>query len=227
MKSGIKRDPTNPHRTRWLTCIGAKQRLTSEHVSRRDQRDHGRSRWLRSADDCGLRGIRACDPPEVGHGPLRAHQTIIIDIFPATRRRVLGRHYAARWFAVARKRWLSGCTPLWKGAGTRIWKLRSGRHGREIHEGIQQLFKQNGFTTGRRHGRMRGFFHGTGHGLGLEIHELPRVGTVDATLRAGHVVTVEPGLYYPGVGRRPARRRGRNRSARSEEHHDVPEILRI
>jgi Xaa-Pro aminopeptidase len=47
---------------------------------------------------------------------------------------------------------------------------------------------------------LQGFFHGTGHGLGLEIHELPRVSRVPATLRTGNVVTVEPGLYYPGVG---------------------------
>jgi Xaa-Pro aminopeptidase len=46
-----------------------------------------------------------------------------------------------------------------------------------------------------------GFFHGTGHGLGLAIHELPRMsGTIDYTLKKGSVVTVEPGLYYPGLG---------------------------
>lgn len=47
---------------------------------------------------------------------------------------------------------------------------------------------------------MQGFFHGTGHGVGLEIHEAPRVSAVPEILRAGHVVTVEPGLYYPGTG---------------------------
>jgi Xaa-Pro aminopeptidase len=47
---------------------------------------------------------------------------------------------------------------------------------------------------------MQGFFHGTGHGLGLEVHERPRVSTVSEVLRAGHVVTVEPGLYYWGMG---------------------------
>ena len=48
---------------------------------------------------------------------------------------------------------------------------------------------------------MQGFFHGTGHGLGLEIHEAPRVGaTSKGTLKAGQVVTVEPGLYYPQIG---------------------------
>ncbi len=45
------------------------------------------------------------------------------------------------------------------------------------------------------------FVHPTGHGLGLEIHEPLRVAaTSDATLTAGHVVTVEPGVYLPGIG---------------------------
>ena len=48
---------------------------------------------------------------------------------------------------------------------------------------------------------MQGFFHGTGHGLGLEIHESPRMGpNSTGRLKAGQVVTVEPGLYYPELG---------------------------
>jgi Xaa-Pro aminopeptidase len=71
----------------------------------------------------------------------------------------------------------------------------------DVHKAVQQFFVQQGYKTGRRNGRMEGFFHGTGHGLGLEIHEAPRVGaTVTETLRPGHVVTVEPGLYYPELG---------------------------
>ena len=45
-----------------------------------------------------------------------------------------------------------------------------------------------------------GFTHGTGHGVGLEIHEAPRISTADEELVPGDVVTVEPGLYYPKLG---------------------------
>jgi Xaa-Pro aminopeptidase len=45
------------------------------------------------------------------------------------------------------------------------------------------------------------FVHGTGHGVGLDIHEAPSVGTTSTdTLATGHVVTVEPGVYLPGLG---------------------------
>jgi Xaa-Pro aminopeptidase len=45
------------------------------------------------------------------------------------------------------------------------------------------------------------FVHGTGHGVGLDIHEDPKVSwAADATLAPGHVVTVEPGVYLPGHG---------------------------
>lgn len=52
-----------------------------------------------------------------------------------------------------------------------------------------------------RRGLGRYFVHGTGHGLGLEIHEEPRVGPkAAARLRAGEVITLEPGVYLPGWG---------------------------
>jgi Xaa-Pro aminopeptidase len=49
-----------------------------------------------------------------------------------------------------------------------------------------------------RNGKHVGFFHGTGHGLGLEIHEFPRF--QKTVFKKGQVLTVEPGLYYPGIG---------------------------
>lgn len=56
-------------------------------------------------------------------------------------------------------------------------------------------------TVLRRHGMEKLFVHSTGHGLGLEIHEPPRLGRKDATrLEAGMTVTIEPGAYVEGYG---------------------------
>jgi Xaa-Pro aminopeptidase len=70
--------------------------------------------------------------------------------------------------------------------------------GKKIHEAVQQFFIQQGYPTEQKEGHWSGFFHGTGHGLGLELHEEPRLGK--AILRPGHVFTIEPGLYIPGLG---------------------------
>jgi Xaa-Pro aminopeptidase len=81
-----------------------------------------------------------------------------------------------------------------------LGQIRDGARVRDIHGAIHALFARHGFKTGRSGGRMQGFFHGTGHGLGLEIHEPPRIADNDAVLEAGMVVTVEPGLYYHPTG---------------------------
>ena len=48
---------------------------------------------------------------------------------------------------------------------------------------------------------MQGFIHGTGHGVGMEIHELPSIiAKSKDILKAGNIITIEPGLYYPGIG---------------------------
>lgn len=78
--------------------------------------------------------------------------------------------------------------------------VKAGVRADRIHEQVQATFTAAQYVTGDRDGLPVGFFHGTGHGVGLEIHEAPSVSTVPVKLRAGHVVTVEPGLYYPDLG---------------------------
>jgi Xaa-Pro aminopeptidase len=147
-------------------------------------------------------GKQGCDPHERGHGPLRAHEPIIVDIFPHSQ--------ATGYFGditrtVVRGRAGEAVRKLYEtikcGQKIAFAKIRNGASTNAIHRAVQIYFEQQGFATGKHNGRMQGFFHGTGHGLGLEIHEAPRVGaTSTGELRTGQIVTVEPGLYYPGLG---------------------------
>ena len=58
-----------------------------------------------------------------------------------------------------------------------------------------------GFETKTIDDIPQGFIHGTGHGVGLEIHEAPSVLSANhQKLRAGHIITIEPGLYYSTIG---------------------------
>ena len=145
---------------------------------------------------------QGCDPHERGFGKLRANEPIIIDIFPRSQKTG---YFGDITRTVVRGRASEAVKKIYdtvfQGQKIALQKVRAGTSTAEIHQCVQQFFVQRGYQTGRRNGRMEGFFHGTGHGLGLEIHEAPRIGaTSTGALRAGQVVTVEPGLYYPGIG---------------------------
>jgi Xaa-Pro aminopeptidase len=79
--------------------------------------------------------------------------------------------------------------------------IRAGVPGNEVHRRVSDIFVSLGFETRHTASGSIGFFHGTGHGLGLEVHEPPRMQAhSESPLKKGAVVTVEPGLYYPGIG---------------------------
>jgi Xaa-Pro aminopeptidase len=144
-------------------------------------------------------GDQACDPHERGHGPLLADSLIIFDVFP---RDAKTGYYGDMTRTVVRGRASDAQRNLWQtvkaGQALALKKIKAGVDGLSIHQAIQKLFADRGYATEVRNGRRVGFFHGTGHGLGLEIHEYPRLQKV--TLKAGQALTVEPGLYYPGIG---------------------------
>jgi len=147
-------------------------------------------------------GRQACDPHERGSGVLHANQPIIIDIFPRSQKTG---YFGDITRTVVRGRASEQLRKIYHTVGQAqdlaFSKLRPGVAAREIHQSVQKLFDGEGFKTAKTRGRMQGFFHGTGHGLGLEVHESPRLGQGSTdVLRAGHVVTVEPGLYYHPIG---------------------------
>lgn len=144
-------------------------------------------------------GDQACDPHERGSGPLYANSLIILDIFP---RDAKTGYWGDMTRTVVRGRASDAQRKLWEavkeGQELALREIKDGVDGMKIHKAIQALFKKRGYPTEVRNGKNVGFFHGTGHGLGLEIHEYPRLQKV--VLKDRQVLTVEPGLYYPGLG---------------------------
>jgi Xaa-Pro aminopeptidase len=147
-------------------------------------------------------GDQACDPHDRGSGPLRPNELIIVDVFPRvtatgffgdmTRTFLRGRASDAQKGIVAAVR---------AGQKKALATIRAGVDGREVHRKVMETLTSRGFETKHTSRGWAGFFHGTGHGLGLEIHEAPRVNSSYAVpLKKGAVVTVEPGLYYRGIG---------------------------
>jgi len=174
------------------------QRLTSEML-----RAEIESAILRAggipANTIVAGGEQACDPHERGHGPLRANELIIIDVFP---RDMGSGYYGDMTRSVVRGRAGDAQRALWttvlRAQELALRQMKPGANGAEIQASVKRFFAAEGYPTEQRKGRWAGFFHGLGHGLGLEIHEEPRLGKT--TLKPGQVLTVEPGLYYPGIG---------------------------
>jgi Xaa-Pro aminopeptidase len=147
-------------------------------------------------------GRQGCDPHEQGHGVLRANEPIIIDVFPRSQKTG---YFGDITRTVVKGRASEGLRRLYhtieRGQEIAFENMKNKAAGCDVHTKVQGFFVNEGYKTGKVGGRMQGFFHGTGHGVGMEIHEAPRMGLNSTdTLRAGHVVTVEPGLYYLELG---------------------------
>jgi Xaa-Pro aminopeptidase len=83
-------------------------------------------------------------------------------------------------------------------------EIRPGVNGGDVHRLVSEFFAARGFPTQltKAEGEVLqdGFYHGLGHGVGLEVHESPSLGMIGEELVAGDVITIEPGLYRQGLG---------------------------
>lgn len=143
-------------------------------------------------------GPHAAIPHHRGAGIIRAHQTIICDIFP---RNMETGYYADMTRTYVKGRPSETIAKMYEAVQTAqergIAAVRPGVTGASVHQVCVDTFVEKGFVTTPE----AGFVHGTGHGLGLDIHELPYAAAgQDALLQKGNVITVEPGLYYPEHG---------------------------
>ncbi len=146
-------------------------------------------------------GNDAVDPHNEGSGPIRPNESIIVDIFP----RSMDTLYfgdMTRTFVVGKPS--DALLKLYDAVLTAQKKalsmIKDGILLADVHKAVQGIFEQLGYKTGLIKGRMQGFFHSTGHGLGLDIHEPYRIANVPGYLKTGMVQSVEPGLYYYGIG---------------------------
>lgn len=146
-------------------------------------------------------GRRTANPHEKGEGPLSAHETVVIDIFP--------QHLVHGYWGDLTRTIVKGCpSPLLKkmyhavkaAQNAALNRVKPGVKCASVHQCAVDEFKRRGFETTVVKGRSTGFFHSTGHGVGLSIHEAPSISAADGRLRSGNVITIEPGLYYPDIG---------------------------
>jgi Xaa-Pro aminopeptidase len=143
---------------------------------------------------------------EMGHGPIRSGDPVVIDLWPRdresacfadmTRTFVVGEPSGTvvEWHRLARET-LEVATEL----------IRPGVDCRSVYDAVCDVMEDAGQPTGRTkpdgETLADGFFHGLGHGVGLEVHELPYLGLLPGgALEAGDVITLEPGVYESGVG---------------------------
>jgi Xaa-Pro aminopeptidase len=180
VKKGVLSDPDSD------------QPLTSERV---------RTAIERTLLDCGCEsegtivagGKGAADPHNAGRGALRVDESIVIDIFPRLK---MERYYADMTRTVARgspPRALSEMYDTVLDAQTAaLGVVRAGASGEEVHDTACGVFEDAGYREL--------FIHSTGHGVGLDVHEEPHIGVGGEMLKAGNVITIEPGLYDPEIG---------------------------
>lgn len=147
-------------------------------------------------------GDQAVDCHCSGFGPVRAGQLIVCDIYPRdTESGQYGdmtRTYLKGRASAKQRRMVEAVLSAQRLA---LRRLRPGVKGSAVHEAVIAHFASLRYRTGLVKGTYVGFFHGLGHGLGFDIHEPPALSRRwPHPLEPGHAVTVEPGLYYPGIG---------------------------
>jgi Xaa-Pro aminopeptidase len=142
---------------------------------------------------------------DMGSGPISADDVVLLDLFPVdlesacyadiTRTVVVGNvaNEIREWHALCRE-----------AMELAIEEVRPGADGGAIHRLVSEFFAERGFPTQltKQEGEVLrdGFYHGLGHGVGLEVHESPGLGMLGEELVAGDVITIEPGLYRHAFG---------------------------
>lgn len=140
---------------------------------------------------------------DLGHGPILADQSCIIDCYPRDRRTGvytdMTRTFVPGKPSAELAEIHSHCR---KALDIALDAIRPGAD--DVHALVVDFLHAQGVPTREHHAAdeplREGFFHSTGHGVGLEVHERPRLGRRPDRLEEGDVIAIEPGIYLPSVG---------------------------
>ncbi|MDO8511829.1 MAG: M24 family metallopeptidase [bacterium] len=143
-------------------------------------------------------GKQATQPHNDGTGPLLPNQTIVVDIFPRSSKTGyfgdMTRTFVKGKASNEIKKMYSAVEETQKKI---LESINIGDSCAAVHQIAVANFKKLGYITTKN----EGFIHGTGHSLGLNIHELPRLNAISKSIiEPGMIFTVEPGLYYKKIG---------------------------
>jgi len=142
---------------------------------------------------------------DMGSGQIAADDVVMLDLFPVDLESGcfadLTRTVAFGEIPEELKTWHALCREALDLVSAEV---RPGVHGSELHRLVSEFFSDRGFPTilTKPDGEVLtdGFYHGLGHGVGLEVHEAPSLGIIGEELVPGDVITLEPGLYRQGFG---------------------------
>jgi Xaa-Pro aminopeptidase len=178
--------------------------LTSERIKARIVEafnEHG----LVSDEMIVAHGGQAASGHDMGSGPIAPGESVVVDLFPRDRE--------TGCYADMTRTFVVGDVPnelaeyhrlVHEALMRSIEAVKAGEEGRKVYKLVCDVFHEAGYPTqlSKRPGEVlsSGFFHGLGHGVGLEVHEAPWLSRDPSTLVAGDVVTLEPGLYREGWG---------------------------
>jgi Xaa-Pro aminopeptidase len=143
---------------------------------------------------------------EGGSGPIAADDVVLFDLFPRDRESACYSDFTRTVTVGPASDELREYHRLAKEAlDLAVVAVKPGTKGSDIHRLVCDFFHEHGYKTQlhKEDGEVLvdGYFHATGHGVGLEVHERPGVGRVESEpLVVGDVIALEPGLYRHGYG---------------------------
>ncbi|RLI83819.1 aminopeptidase P family protein [Archaeoglobales archaeon] len=142
-------------------------------------------------------GMLSADPHDIGRGRIEDH--VIIDIFPKNKESGYYSDFTRTVLLEKNPEIEDMLEAVIEAKNAAISKIRDGIIAKEIHHTVCDILEERGYKTIKSKSG-EGFIHSTGHGVGLEVHEEPRIFENEDVIKKGMVFTVEPGLYYRKVG---------------------------